>query len=97
MTPYKIWTRANRHADRDWMVQAACRDIKIDPNDDIFFPAGRGPGSERKRRRDSKRARQICNSCPVQQDCYEYALILDIRFGIFGGVDEQSRPNGGVA
>lgn len=33
----------------------------------------------------------ICNNCPVQAQCLEYALKHDIRYGIWGGTTARDR------
>ena len=48
---------------------------------DIFFPGGGAPGT---------RARQICASCPVREDCLDYAIQAD-EYGIWGGLDQEQR------
>lgn len=37
------------------------------------------------------RARQICNSCYVEEDCLEYALNTREDFGVWGGATEEER------
>lgn len=64
----------------DWIQQAACRDI--DP--ELWFP----------RRGDSHTATQakaVCNTCPVQTDCLDYAIRWRIQHGIWGGQSERGR------
>ncbi|MES8969273.1 WhiB family transcriptional regulator, partial [Cutibacterium acnes] len=34
---------------------------------------------------------RICESCEVRQECLEYALANDERFGIWGGLSEMER------
>ena len=38
--------------------------------------------------RDAKR---ICSGCDVRQQCLDYALANDERFGIWGGLSERER------
>ena len=38
-----------------------------------------------------EQAKEICRRCPVRAECLEYALMLPIRHGIFGGLDEVER------
>jgi hypothetical protein len=61
-----------------WARQASC----AGENPDIFFPPKTSPGTE---------AREICQRCPVRQDCLDYAMRADIRYGIWGGLDENER------
>jgi WhiB family redox-sensing transcriptional regulator len=60
------------------MADARCR--AMDP--EIFFPAD-GLGVQR--------AAAICETCPVQAPCLEYALRNGIQHGVFGGVSERGR------
>ena len=52
----------------------------MDPK--VFFPSD-GLGVQA--------AVAICQSCPVQEPCLEYALVNRIQHGIFGGVSERGR------
>ena len=61
-----------------WQDQALC--AQTDP--EAFFPEKGGST------RDAKR---VCGSCPVRQECLEYALSNDERFGIWGGLSERER------
>ena len=61
-----------------WRHRAACRGTDLT----VFFP-GRGESAEP--------ARQICASCPVRQQCLEYALRHTITHGIWGGLAERDR------
>ncbi len=64
--------------ERPWVVFGACRDV--DP--DLFFPAGR---------EEESHALALCASCPVRQECLDYALEAGERFGIWGGMTEKQR------
>lgn len=61
-----------------WQADALC--AETDP--EAFFPEKGGST------RDAKR---ICDSCDVRQQCLEYALQNDERFGIWGGLSERER------
>ena len=61
-----------------WQADALC--AETDP--EAFFPEKGGST------RDAKR---ICDSCEVRQQCLEYALQNDERFGIWGGLSERER------
>ena len=47
-----------------------------------FFPSD-GVGVEK--------ARKVCDSCPVQSECLEYALRNRIDHGVWGGTSERQR------
>ncbi len=64
--------------DQDWQEQALC--AQTDP--EAFFPEKGGST------RDAKR---ICRACPVRDECLEFALEHDERFGIWGGLSERER------
>lgn len=36
-------------------------------------------------------ARQICNRCDVLEECREWALSTDERYGVWGGLSERER------
>lgn len=61
-----------------WQSDALC--AQTDP--EAFFPEKGGST------RDAKR---ICASCDVRDQCLEYALQNDERFGIWGGLSERER------
>ena len=61
-----------------WQTDALC--AQTDP--EAFFPEKGGST------RDAKR---ICSTCDVRDQCLEYALQNDERFGIWGGLSERER------
>lgn len=61
-----------------WFDRAACEGL--DP--DLFF-AERGESIAL--------AREICNGCPVQAECLDYALRHRITYGVWGGLSERQR------
>ena len=63
--------------DREWTKHAACKDM--DPN--IFF---RDPYTEGEW--TANEAIEICQGCPVRQDCLDYAVKYRIQYGIWGGL-----------
>ena len=81
--------------DGEWRLRAYCRGA--DPEQ--FFPhRGSGRGAEAEYRRAVNDVRQTyCSHCPVIQQCRGDALRRDNRFGIWGGLGEDDRPNGGRA
>lgn len=64
--------------DLDWMRGGNCRNYP--PS--AFFPSD-GVGVDA--------ARQICDGCPVQGACLEYALANRIEHGVWGGCSERER------
>ena len=64
--------------DNDWMARGNCR--AVDPA--VFFPSD-GVGVEI--------ARQICQGCPVKQQCLDYAIYHRIDHGVWGGASERER------
>lgn len=61
-----------------WRDDAACR--HHDPG--LWFPGPLDPGVE---------AKQICQTCPVQQQCLDYARRTQQNHGIWGGVNVSIR------
>ena len=67
----------------DWRVKAACRDT--DP--DLFFPVGTtGPALDQ-----IAAAKAVCNACPAQTACLEFALATNQESGVWGGTSEEER------
>jgi WhiB family redox-sensing transcriptional regulator len=64
----------------NWQLLAACKDT----HPDLFF-LGRG-GNQ-----DFQQAKQICNTCPVQKPCLDYAIDNQEEYGIWGGLNLHER------
>ncbi|MCP4435058.1 MAG: WhiB family transcriptional regulator [Actinomycetia bacterium] len=69
-----------------WQVKAACRG----PQAEVFFPP---PQFERKadRLERERRAKRICVTCDVREECLEYSLHIKEPHGIWGGLNEAER------
>ncbi len=83
---YEIGTMMVQRArglDDGWRSQAACSDENVDP--DLFFSDVGGNDNS------TKKAIKICESCPVQQECLNYALVNNENFGVWGGKTERQR------
>jgi WhiB family transcriptional regulator, redox-sensing transcriptional regulator len=65
-------------ADDAWMLQGSCRGSQTR----AFFPSD-GSGVES--------AQRICRTCPVREECLEYALRHHIDQGVWGGASERER------
>jgi WhiB family redox-sensing transcriptional regulator len=74
------WERLWANTDRPWMTEAACNGV--DP--DLFFP-------ERGDYRCVAIAKTICRTCPVREECLEYAIVNGEKFGVWGGLSERER------
>lgn len=61
-----------------WMDDALC--AQTDP--EAFFP---------NKGESTKEAKKTCMACPVRQQCLEYALERDERFGVWGGLSVRER------
>ncbi len=61
-----------------WQNDALC--AQTDP--EAFFPEKGG---------STREAKHICSTCSVRDECLEYALLNDERFGIWGGLSERER------
>jgi WhiB family redox-sensing transcriptional regulator len=56
----------------EWLASAEC--LGVDP--EIFYVEKGGSSAE---------AKAICRSCPVQEQCLEYAIEHHERHGVWGG------------
>lgn len=61
-----------------WQQHALC--AQTDP--EAFFPEKGG---------STREAKSVCFACEVREECLDYALANDERFGIWGGLSERER------
>src|SRR5574338_862392 len=64
--------------EEQWQERALC--AQTDP--EAFFPEKGG---------STREAKRICMGCEVRDECLEYALAHDERFGIWGGLSKRER------
>ena len=74
---------ALRAADDEWRDRALCRNT--DPS--LFFPVGTTGVALVQ----IEHAKQVCNQCPVKQECLDFALATNQDSGIWGGLSEEER------
>ena len=74
----ELWGLFKRDDDVSWQHKALCS--QTDP--EAFFPEKGGST------RDAKR---VCAQCEVREQCLEWAIDHDERFGIWGGMSERER------
>jgi WhiB family redox-sensing transcriptional regulator len=75
--PASPWTDTST-AEGTWRLDALC--AETDP--EAFFPEKGG---------STREAKRVCTGCEVRDECLEYALTNDERFGIWGGLSERER------
>lgn len=63
-----------------WKARAVC--ARTGPEDAVWFP---GVG------KSSRPAKVLCFGCPVRRDCLEFALALEEKHGIWGGLSPDER------
>ena len=78
IAPATIHAVAPEPVDDEWQERALC--AQTDP--EAFFPEKGG---------STREAKRICLGCEVRDNCLEYALAHDERFGIWGGLSERER------
>lgn len=72
-----------------WFDQAICKG-----HTHLFFPHyNERPSARRKR---EQKAIEICNSCPVQQPCQQYARD-NHEYGVWGAENEEQRFEAGYS
>jgi WhiB family transcriptional regulator, redox-sensing transcriptional regulator len=69
----------------DWLSEARCKGQPVE----IFFAADNERGLNL--RRNERRAKQICWSCPVLKACRNYALNEHEPYGIWGALTPSER------
>ena len=77
LVPDRVDTDADS-VDDQWQERALC--AQTDP--EAFFPEKGG---------STREAKRICLGCEVKDECLDYALAHDERFGIWGGLSERER------
>lgn len=67
-----------------WHTQAACAAPQFKAHEDLWFAR---PGDQQA----MDAAKRICRSCPVMQECGQYALAERIEHGVWGGMTNAQR------
>lgn len=69
----------------EWQLRGACRGL----NTDMFFH----PESERGHARADReaRAKEVCQGCPVLEQCRSHSLLVQEPYGIWGGLSVPER------
>jgi len=62
----------------EWQQRSLCRGVDAE----VFFPVSE---------EDAWRAKEICASCMVREECLAYSLTNRERYGVWGGVTEKER------
>ncbi len=73
-----LWGVFADQGDLSWRQRALCS--QTDP--EVFFPEKGG---------STKDAKQVCAHCEVREQCLQWAIAHDERFGIWGGLSERER------
>ena len=74
----ELYLLEDQPEDAGWQERGLC--AQTDP--EAFFPEKGG---------STREAKKVCLTWDVRQDCLEYALEHDERFGIWGGLSERER------
>ncbi|MDR0788671.1 MAG: WhiB family transcriptional regulator [Bifidobacteriaceae bacterium] len=61
-----------------WKKRSLCSQT----DNSYFFPEKGGTTTS---------AKAVCSQCPVSTDCLEYALVHDLKFGVWGGKSTSER------
>lgn len=69
----------------DWQLEGLCRGH----NSAVFFHPENERGYARVAR--ESRAKEICRSCPVLEQCRAHALKAQEPYGVWGGMGEDER------
>ena len=67
----------------DWRELGSCRALATS----LFFPIGQTGEAEVQ----IARAKKVCVTCPVRQQCLEFAITTNQEYGVWGGADEEER------
>ncbi len=69
-----------------WQSHGLCRTV----DSAIFFPPAQFEHKPEREARE-KRAKAICNECPVRSECLDWALTTKEPHGVWGGSAESER------
>ncbi|MFF7190420.1 WhiB family transcriptional regulator [Streptomyces sp. NPDC008222] len=69
----------------EWQCRAACRGMDSSA---FFSPYGERGNKKREREWAAKR---VCERCPVQSDCAQFAISTGEIYGVWGGLTESQR------
>lgn len=72
----------------DWTHAAAC----AGEMGTSFYPPMR-PEKKSARAAREQRAKAVCERCTVRQECLDYAIEHNERYGIWGGLTDNERRN----
>lgn len=67
----------------EWREVGSCRQLDTG----LFFPIGQTGEAEVK----IVRAKKVCVTCPVRQQCLEFAITTNQEYGVWGGHSEEER------
>lgn len=94
--PRDFWDETD--LDTGWKDKAACKG-----QTHLFFnphvcdqrcdgPKGCTAGRQEEGRYERiQKAKALCETCPVTDECLDYALVTEIKFGFWGGLTERQR------
>jgi WhiB family transcriptional regulator, redox-sensing transcriptional regulator len=69
----------------EWQMRGACRGMD---SGFFFHPEGeRGPAKYNR----EARAKEVCQRCPVLEQCRRHALSAQEPYGVWGGLSESER------
>ena len=71
----------------EWQLQAACRGM----DSEVFFHPERERGTHRRER--EAQAKQVCQRCPVIEQCRRHALAVEEPYGVWGGLLADERDD----
>ena len=83
--PRDLGAAARETADTAWMAHAACKGHDLS----LFYHPDT-PGDLTAALREAK-AKAVCHTCPVINDCLSYAEATHELYGVWGGLSERER------
>jgi len=69
----------------DWQIRGSCRGM----DSAYFFHPENERGPARANR--EARAKEVCQRCPVMDECRRHALAAHEPYGVWGGLSESER------
>lgn len=74
--------------DQDWQVDALC---SVDKGKKLLVGMFFGISDGSQDVPEQEAAKALCQRCPVQKECLEFAMITGEKYGIWGGLNHKER------
>lgn len=76
----------------EWQTKSLCKnELKFDSKTKTFVPYTEDDFFPRSGKTVTTEVKELCDRCPVEAECLEFALTFPEKFGYWGGKSEKQR------